>query len=195
MRRSSSRLTHEVWELDGILRYLGLRSRSRSRYTRPWCRSSPCGSEKNSRRYCWTRTSMSSLWLRQLVMENLIICCYSTSRAVFSFLIKGCHHHGGSLIYWAHVKSLIYKATVQLTKASYTWIVILYINHNFNWDSTATSPCWHRVWNLWPSDPDHLGFAAEPSLQDWATVWVPFKWPILWGTALLQSPASCLDQG
>jgi hypothetical protein len=67
---------------------------------------------------------------------------------------------------------------------------------HFNGDSTAKSPCWHRVSSLWPSDPDLLRFAAVPSLQDLAIFMAPhgrapFKWPVLWGTAFQQSPASC----
>ena len=69
---------------------------------------------------------------------------------------------------------------------------------DFKGDTAGKSPCWHQVSNLWPSDPDLLWFAAIPSLQDLAIFMAshgraPFKWPVLWGTTLLQSPASCLE--
>ena len=41
----------------------------------------------------------------------------------------------------------------------------------FNGDSTAKSPCWHQVLNLWRSDLDLLQFAAVPSYRIW-----PFSW-------------------
>ena len=36
---------------------------------------------------------------------------------------------------------------------------------DFNRDSTAKNPCWLKVLNLLPSDPDLLGFAPMPSLR------------------------------
>ena len=60
------------------------------------------------------------------------------------------------------------------------------------------SSCCHRVLNLCPSDPGRLRFAAVPSLQYLAIFMAPhsrapFRWPVLWGTTLQQSPASCPD--
>ena len=42
-----------------------------------------------------------------------------------TYLFKGCHHPGGSFIYWAHVPSLTSKANVQSTITSQTWIDIV----------------------------------------------------------------------
>ena len=75
---------------------------------------------------------------------------------------KGCHHRGGSFIYWAHVTSLRCKANVQSINTFRTLIDIVFTNHkrkvHFNRDSTAKSPCWLRVSNLWPSDPEQTNF-------------------------------------
>ena len=56
----------------------------------------------------------------------------------------------------------------------------------------------HWILYLWPSDPDLLWFAAVPSLTGFGHFHgfkqsSTFKWPLLWGTALQQSPASCLE--
>ena len=69
---------------------------------------------------------------------------------------------------------------------------------DFNGDSTVKSLCWRWVSNLWPSDLDLLHFAAVPFLQNLTFFMAPhgpapFKWPVLWGTALQQSPAHCLE--
>ena len=44
---------------------------------------------------------------------------------------------------------------------------------HFKGDSTSESPCWHRVTNLQPFDPDLLCFAAVPSLQYLAIFMAP----------------------
>ena len=97
----------------------------------------------------------------------------------------------------SHLKQM-YSQSIQLTHELILCIQITRGRVHFNRDSTAKSPCWHRVLNLWPSNPDLLWFAAVPSLQDLAIFMAPhgrapFKWPVLWGTALQQSPASCLE--
>ena len=90
----------------------------------------------------------------------------------------------------------MYSQSIHLTHELILCIQIKRGRVHFNRDSTAKSPCWHQVLNLWPSHPDLLQSAAIPSLQDLAIFMAPhsrapFKWPVLWGTALQQSPASC----
>ena len=99
---------------------------------------------------------------------------------------NGRHHPGGSFDYWAHVTL---KANVLSTNTSHTWINFVFTNHrgqvHFNGESTAKSPCWLRVSNRWPSDPDLLWFAPIPSLHDLAIFMVPHgQAPDLWGTTL-----------
>ena len=97
----------------------------------------------------------------------------------------------------SHAKQM-YSQSIHLTHESILCIQFTRGRVLFYGDSTAKSPYWHRVLNLWPSDPELLPFAAVLSLQDLATFmapcgWAPFKWPVLWGTALQQSPANCLE--
>ena len=67
---------------------------------------------------------------------------------------------------------------------------------DFKGDSTVKSPCWRRVSNQWPSNPDLLRFSAIPSLQHLAIFMAPHGRAHLIGQysevpLCKQLPASC----
>ena len=91
---------------------------------------------------------------------------------------KGCHHPGGSFIYWAHVTSLTCKVTVPSINTSHSWIDIGFTNHKRyigyilteipQWRVLADTefklckPC--RVFKKAFDSLQHLGLPKKPGL-------------------------------
>ena len=84
------------------------------------------------------------------------------SRAIF----KGCLHPGGSflfidlMLHLSHLKQL-FSQPIHLTHEFILGIQIIWGRVDFNGDSTVESRSWHRVSNLWPSNPGRLWSLAE----------------------------------
>ena len=58
----------------------------------------------------------------------------------------------------------IYSQSIHLTHELVLSTQITRGRVDFNEESTMKSPCWHRVFNLWPSDPDLHSFKTlEPA--------------------------------
>ena len=101
---------------------------------------------------------------------------------------KGCHHPGGSFIYWAHVTSLTCKANVQSRHSSLTQIDTVHTNHNRKGRFLTETPQQKKLAcaEFWTGDLPAQIFALLPLLTYW--IW-PFSWSF-WSTLMLAALAA-----
>ena len=144
-----------------------------------------------------THTKLNSLSLIHTRSSHTPTLLHHTHKrlhqAWFITFLKGCHHPGGSFIYWSKITSVTCKPNEESTNATLTWIVCMRITRgrvDFNWESGVKS---HRlVLSFEPATfrPRFSSLCSRTFLT-WfghfhgTTLLGPFKWPVLLGPTCL----------
>ena len=137
-------------------------------------RSNPAkASSPEKKRWPWVERDPSFDWIFSPERPKRRSSCQPTggvTGAIFEWLssaiLKVCLHPGGSflfidlMLHLSHLKQF-FNQPIHLTHELILGIQIIWGRVDFNGDSTVKSHCWHRVSNLWPSNPGLLWLLAE----------------------------------